>query len=237
MSIGPRSLKKRARNDLDDYLDEVDSRLFCVTRADRQCLHRDLKAHVRELTTDERSADRFGGRYQITMEQLREEIGEPDEIATNYISSVKRKVPSTGLNVFIAIMTGVFIATIVIGIDRIEIGQFAEVSNGEWLSVSGYGLVIGGALAIGILVLIVMRFDRYHLLIVLLSIIFIPLAITSSNFFSSLISSRYLLTVEQSIFCLFSALFLIDFVIIGVIGLYVYLKHYQVMNSKESLSI
>ena len=236
MSIGPRSLKKRPRNDLDDYLDEVDSRLFCVTRADRQCLHRDLKAHVRELTTDERSADRYGGRYQISMGQLREEIGEPDDIASMYISSVKRKVPSFGLNIFIAIMMGVFITVIFIGADRIGISKFAEVSNAEWLKVSGYGLVIGGAIVIGILVLIIMRFERYHILLILLSIIFIPFAITSSNYISGLISSRYLWTVEQSIFGLYSALFLIDFVIIGVIGLYSYVKHYRVMSNKEALS-
>ncbi|MCK4970076.1 MAG: hypothetical protein KAS77_06095, partial [Thermoplasmata archaeon] len=147
------------------------------------------------------------------------------------------KVPSKGLNVFIAIMISVFVAAVVVGANRIDISRVAEVSNADWLKSSGVGLVIIGIVAIGILILSMIRFDHYHKLLAFLSILFIPLAITTSNHLSSLIASRFYWTVKQSAHDLYSTLFIIDFVIIGIIGLYVYLKHYKIMSNKEVLSV
>ncbi len=236
MSIGPRSLKKRARNDLDDYLDEVDSRLFCVTRADRQCLHRDLKAHVRELTTDERSADRFGGRYQISMEQLREEIGEPDDIVSMYISSVKTKVASLGLRLMMMIMAVVFVATITIGIDRYGIGNSLDGGNSDWLKTSGLGLIITGAIALFLVVLAYLAFEKYHrnlaYLILFTGLFSYPISMALSREITKAINieSRTVLVDWYGV------IFLVDIIVIIIIGLYIYLKHFQVMSSEVEVA-
>ena len=236
MSIGPRSRKKRPRNDLDDYLDEVDSRLFCVTRADRQCLHRDLKAHVRELTTDERSADRFGGRYQISMEQLREEIGEPDDIVSMYISSVKTKVPSLGLRLMMLLMAVVFIATITIGIDRYGIGNSLDGGNSGWLKTSGMGLIITGAIALSLVVLAYLAFEKYHrslaYLVLFTGLFSYPISMVLSRGMTKEINME----LRTVLVDWYGIIFLVDIIVIIIIGLYIYLKHFQVMSSEVEVA-
>ena len=236
MSIGPRSRKKRPRNDLDDYLDEVDSRLFCVTRADRQCLHRDLKAHVRELTMDERSADRFGGRYQISMEQLREEIGEPDDIASMYISSVKKKIPSIGLRLVYIAISFVFIGTLLNGFDRFLMGIDRLVDNSTWLWISGLGLILCGAIGLGLIVYSNSFFDAFHkktaYLILIAGLLSYPLSISLSRDLTRL----YHHSIRTAIDDIYAIILLIDLTVIVIIGLHIYLKHFQVMNSKVEVA-
>ena len=160
MSTGRRSSGKRPRNDLDDYLDEVESQLFCVTRADKECLLRDLKAHIRELTTDPVSSDRFEGKYLITHEQLVEEIGEPEDITSMYISSVSKRIPSLGMAAFIILMTAVFLTTILIGVNRIFIGYEIGTEMEDWFLWTGLGLSIIGAIVLGIMTFTTINFQK-----------------------------------------------------------------------------
>ncbi len=236
MSIGPRSLKKRPRNDLDDYLDEVDSRLFCVTRADRQCLHRDLKAHVRELTTDERSADRFGGRYQITMKQLREEIGEPDDIVAMYISSVKRKVPSLGLRMFLGAIAFIFMAMIIVGIDRYRVGITVDEDLSKWLITSGLGLALGGIIAFSVVIITGFRFERNHRIITFLALFAGLMSVPLSTYLARQLTKTLNENVSFLLNDWYGLIILVDVIIVIMIGLFIYLKHFQVMSSEVEVA-
>ena len=128
MPTFPKFWRRRPRNDLDDYLAEVDDRLFCVSRADRRCLHRDLKAHARELTTDETTRDHFKGRYGITEEQLNELLGRPVEISEMYIRSV-RKTPSAGMRIFLLITVLMGLWLVWLGSNAIDVDHM--LSDGE----------------------------------------------------------------------------------------------------------
>lgn len=237
MPTGRRSSRKRPRNDLDDYLDEVDSLLFCVTSADRQCLNRDLKAHVRELTIDPRSSNRYQGRYGITKTQLWEDVGEPSVIADNYIASVGRKIPSQGLHIFTFFMIGIFITSLVIGIDRYQVSQVEDITNSTWLRSTSVVYILVGSVALFVTVFAIRKFERYHTLFAYLGIISIALSILASGFFAGFISTRYHWRDKTAAHDLYSTLFIFDFIIIGMIGVYIYLKHYRVMNSKRELTI
>ena len=171
MPIGRGSSKKRPKNDLDDYLDEVDSRLFCVTRADRQCLHRDLKAHVRELTTDPGKTERFEGRYVISREQLVDNIGEPEDIASMYISSVGKKIPSIGLRIYMLIVMGIFLGISIMGIERIGWSAVTDDPNPGWFLSTGLVMTIGGTIGIIAIFNTLYRFERSHVVIIYLTIL------------------------------------------------------------------
>jgi hypothetical protein len=237
MSIGPGSRRKRPRNDLDDYLDEVESRLFCVTPADKRCLLRDLKAHVRELTTDEQSADRFAGRYQISMDQLREEIGEPDDIVSMYISSVKKKVPSLGLRLILFVMALVFIATIIMGLDRYGLGIIGELENSTWLITSGLGMIIGGVIALVSVSLVYFRFERSHKIIAYLVLLTGLLSYPLSMHLSGEITRSYHHSTRIVMDDWYSFIILIDVIVIVIIGLYIYLKHFKVMDPQNEVAL
>lgn len=234
MSIGRRSPRKRPRNDLDEFLDQVESGLFCVTKADKRCLLRDLKAHVKELTTDPKTADRFEGMYQISMDQLREEIGDPDTIASMYIDSVGKKVPSLGLRIYLVIMSAFFLIGVYIGLIRYHTGIQPDIDQSSWLVNSGFGLAICGATAFGILTYISYNFQRFHRYIgylIVISILFsFPLSIYLSRVLTRTIQENTAVILQNW----YGLMFLIDIAILTIIGLWIYLKHYQVLGIKPT---
>lgn len=236
MSTGRLSSKKRPRNDLDAYLAEVESHLFCVTLADRRCLMRDLKAHVRELTTDRERSGRFEGRYSINREQLEEMVGKPKDIASMYINSVSKKIPSLGLRMFIIVMVAIFIGSIYIGVARMGLSEIPGVDNPEWLRTSGIGHLTVGIIAIALTCLAILRFQRFHVLMVYLSMIAIVLSIPFSSFLSGSVSWILFRSEEPALNDLQMTMFLMDFAIIVAIGLYLYLRHFKVMNKNMDLS-
>ena len=235
MPIGPGSRRKRPRNDLDDYLDEVESKLFCVTRADKSCLLRDIKAHVRELTTDEKSIERFGGKYQISMDQLREEIGEPDDIVAMYISSVKKKVPSLGLRLVFFFMATVFLTNILIGIDRYGIGITLENENSFWLKVSGIGLSIVAAATLSTVVVAYWKFDRIYRAIAYIILLAGLMAFPLSIYLARELTHTMEVSTGIMLQNWYGLIILTDIIIIALIGLYIYLRHFQVMTRKENV--
>lgn len=237
MPIGRRSPRKRPRNDLDDYLDEVDSRLFCVTKADRQCLHRDLKAHVKAITTDPSSRDRFEGMYQISMAQLNEEIGNPKTIAMNYIASVACRIPSIGLKIFMTIMAFVFLLSLIIGFDRIFISTHEGVPGADWLKQSGLGLSLVAIGALLVLSVSVWKFERFHKFLAYLLIFFTVLSFPCSIYLARGMTRTMYKIAALEIQDFYGLLFIIDIMALGLIGVYVYLNHYRVLETKEELIV
>jgi hypothetical protein len=225
MPIGPRFRKKRPRNDLDDFLDEVDSYLFCVSRADRQCLHNDLKAHARDLTIDESYAHKFKGKYQINALQLRNEVGEPTIIAEMYISSVKKRM-SSGMGSFLVFTTVMLLTTFLIGINQKRIDL--------WYTMAYLG---GFSIIIGFFVKLWKNFDRYHIILPYLVFMFlilsIPIAITIAND----LTKYYDMEVWTSSISIYRSLLIIDFIIISIIALHTALKHLQVYQKGKEVLI
>jgi len=120
----------------------VDDHLFCVSRADRTCLLRDLKAHARELTTDEATRDEFKGRYGITDDQLRDLLGDPRIISEMYIRAVRR-TPSAGMRVFLVLAAAMSLWLVYLGVDSLDISTRA--SDGQALSFwRGVLMVVAG---------------------------------------------------------------------------------------------
>jgi len=237
MPIGRGSSRKRTRNDLDDYLAEVDSRLFCVTPADRQCLHRDLKAHVKELTTDPAKSDIFEGRYQISKEQLISNLGDPDAIASNYISSVGKKIPSMGLRIFMVLLLGIFTGMAVVGIDWMYLAATVNIENPGWYRATGSVMAIGGSIGLGLTILTALRFDRFYIVIIYLVIIALVLSIPLSSVISNAILLAMGAGIEPQLHRIYSTLFAVDFVMIGLIGVYLFLRHFRVMNPQVDLTV
>jgi hypothetical protein len=229
MRIGKRFWNLRPRNDLDDYLAEVDSYLFCVSLADRKCLHRDLKGHVREMTTDASLLNQFKGRYAISQVQLREEIGKPKEIASKYMESVKKK-PSVGMRGFLIISAVIFLFGISIGFDRIVQGIQIQWNLSLWFIVSGLALVVLGAIASFIIVKVGSNFDRYYSY----SPYIAGLIIFFAPFVAQEITALLIQGISISYFAEFQTqyypLFLFDIFIFIIIGLFISLQHYRVYN-------
>lgn len=233
MSIGRRSSGKRPRNDLDDYLDEVESYLFCVTQADRTCLMRDLKAHVKELTTDPRFSEKYPGLYQISREQLVREVGDPKNITTDYITSVRERVPSLGLKLFIILMTFVFTGIIFIGAERY--GLPSIVDNVSWLRATGVTFIIVGGLGIAFLFLSVIRFERFHMVLLYLVIAYVLLAIPLAAYLARELIFNMGMTTEPLLNSVYTALFIINLIVIGIVGITVYMKHVTVIEPRTEI--
>lgn len=237
MPIGRGLSKKRPRNDLDDYLDEVDSLLFCVTRADRQCLNRDLKAHIKELTTDPSKSDIYMGRYQITKEQLEADIGIPKVIASNYIFSVGKKIPSLGLRLYMVIIIGIFLSMTVVGIDWINLTEISNVEEPEWLRFSGTVLALAGLTGLFLSIISTFKFQKLHIILIYLVILALVLSVPFSSVVSNAVIWAQGGTTEPLLHRVYSGLFLLDFIIIGLIGVYLYLRHFKVFNPQADLTI
>ena len=234
MPIGQGLSKKRPRNDLDDYLDEVDSYLFCVTRADRTCLHRDLKAHVRELTTE---SSAYQGRYLISRDQLISNIGDPRTISSNYISSVGRKVPSWGLRIYASIILVVFIGIMVMGLERLEVSRLPDIADPGWLSTTGTAMVVGGLAGSIITLGAMIKFQQFHVLLIYLALCSVIISIPFSSYISNEIIHNMGRTWEPMLHYYYMTMFVIDFIIMGIVGIYIYLRHFKVMNQQMDLVI
>ena len=233
MSTGRRLWKGRPRNDLDEYLDDVVSRLFCVSRADRRCLLRDIKAHVKELTTDSDKADYFKGRYGITREQLENEVGVPEEISDMYISSVKKR-PSLGMIAYLSFSVVFFTIALLVAFDLISIGNQLGGMQGESYISSGWILAAGAATAVGACALCWRSFERFHYLSVYLAIGLVAFALPVSLTLSGEVSKVRFGQIFPDIDRMFTWVFVMDIVLVAIAGLYTALSHYRVYNPRRS---
>jgi hypothetical protein len=222
-------MKDRRPNDLDDYLAEVEDGLFCISEEDRECLLRDLKAHVSELTTDPDHADRFSGRYGITRDQLLEEIGRPSDIAVDYVASV-RIMPSIPMVAFLSFIGAMFVIIALVGIERIAIAiSFPDMDR--WISyLFGFACILGGGLLIFLTVRIRQDFVKNHrflpFLVIILGLISIPI---TQEFMRLTFYFRFLSITDTNLPYLYG-LILIDFFIIAMLGLYVSMEHIRVIE-------
>jgi hypothetical protein len=192
---------------------------------------------VKSLTTDPNAQARFKGRYQITKEQLVEEIGNPTIIANNYIASVSKRIPSFGLKLLTSLLIVVFSLTIIVGIERTSVGFATNFENSGWLINTGIALSVCGFLSIGILLLSLIRFDQYHYLISYLILSAIILSVPISIFLAGYITKSLEIEMAVALQNTFGVMIIIDVVIIGLIGLYIYLNHYRVMIPNADLMI
>jgi hypothetical protein len=233
MPIGHRLQTNRPRNDLDDYLDEVDSYLFCVTRADRRCLHNDLKAHARDLTIDESYAHQFKGKYDIDREQLILNLGNPKEIATMYISSV-RKVPSKGMSLFLSFIVIGFVFYVYLGVSELDIISATSSTLTIWLN---YGLIIGAAIGGVFIVAMMRRFEKYHVTIPYIIMIFLLLMLPISMAMADFIGESLNVRVADESFTFYTWLFFFDIIVLALIGLNITIKHIRVFQPVEKMMV
>ncbi len=137
-------MRTEGRNDLEDYLGEVEDGLFCISEEDRDCLLRDLKAHVRELTTDPDGMREYNGRYGITREQLVAELGDPGEMALDYMATVGH-VPSPGMLALIYFLMGFYLLMAALGV-RLLISSAGHLAGpSSYMLPAGILLTGGGA--------------------------------------------------------------------------------------------
>jgi hypothetical protein len=237
MPIGQGLFRKRPKNDLDDYLAEVDSLLFCVSKADRTCLNRDLKAHIKELTTDPKESNIYHGRYQISKDQLINQIGDPKTISSNYISSLGKKIPSIGLRLYISIIIIIFASMVIAGYSRFNLSTLTNVEDPEWLRMTGFALMIGGLSGLVMTGIAVIRFQKFHALLLFLALLSLLLSIPYSSYISNAIIFFMGKTTEPMLQRTFSTLIIIDLIIVGIIGVFIFLRHYRVMNPQVDLII
>jgi len=226
-------MKDREPNDLDEYLAEVEDGLFCISAEDRECLMRDLKAHVSELTTDPDYADRYTGRYGITRDQLFEEIGEPSVVALDYASSV-RIVPSPSMLTFLMFVGAMFILMALIGIERIAMAlRIADLDR--WISYAyGATSILGGAF----LFLLTMRAGRdlmrnrliLPFLIVILVFISVPISYEVLKF----LFNFGVLHISDTNVAYLNGVILIDFLVIAMLGLYTSMRHIRVIEATRA---
>lgn len=237
MPTGLRSPRKRPRNDVDDYLDEVDSLLFCVTVTDRRCLNRDLKAHIKELTSDPSKADEYDGMYKMTKDQLVSDVGEPTKIATNYIASVSRRVPSLGLRIYILVLTVIFLGMTLSGVDRVDLSHVQGLEDAQWVRSTGALMAVAGAIGLGLTALSVYRFKRFHVLTVYLAVVALMMSIPYSSFLANALVPFIVSGPMPELHRMLSILLVADFLLIGVVGIYVYMNHYRVLAPKQDLMV
>jgi hypothetical protein len=216
-------------NDLDHYLDEVDSHLAFMSDADRRCLLNDLKAHVRELTTDERTADRFNGRYGIDHDQLIEELGDPGVIATDYLASVEKR-PTLGMRVLLAVVSALAIALVLLGLDELRIARIAEGDTAAQAGVRGVVFLLSGFGVLLFSLTTQFKFDRLYFmpafLVFAIPLIAIPITISLSHNLGMMLFGHG----EVHVFTRFHLVFMAEFITLAVVGLYSSLKHYKVFQ-------
>jgi len=231
----PRFWLKRPRNDLDDYLAEVDDHLFCVSRADRQCLHRDLKAHARELTTDEAIRKRFKGRYGITEEQLNELLGVPSEISDMYIRSVI-KTPSTGMRLFL-LMAGIMSLWLVrCGIQTLEIGhRLAE--GGDFDHWRGSAFIIAGLSGLALSTLNQFWYRSTYFTVPFLCLYMVIVARPVTTSLTNLTLKGIDITEHYALAQWIYPMYLIQILTVVALGLYLALIHFHAfMPEKRGLA-
>ena len=237
MPTGSGSRRKRARNDLDEYLEEVDSLLFCVTRADRQCLHRDLKAHVKAITTDPDTREDYQGMYGITRSQLDDAIGDPRTIASNYIVSVPRRIPSVGLRILAVILGAVFVLSAVVGVERYSVGSVIEEGGSSWMMATGALLALVGVVSTGLLALSMASFSRFHTLVSYLIIAAIVVSVPDAIFVGGYVTRDMYIDTAVVLQNWVGLMFVIDMIAVAIVGLYLYLNHFRVLAPKQDLMV
>ena len=227
MKIGRLWRAKRPRNDLDEYLAEVDEHLFCVSRADRRCLHRDLKAHVRELTTDERSEGQFDGRYAIDDKQLKEIVGEPTDISDMYVRSV-RSIPSPGMRIFLAFASLMAFYLIFLGTDSLRISGLVEDDGfGRTLYNRGIIMIISGIAGMAVSVALQFRYQKLYFTVPFLCLYMVLIANPICLSIARDITRRFRIGFEMTAVDWLYPLLLIETSVVVALGLYLALKHYR----------
>ena len=227
-------MKNRRPNDLDEYLAEVEDGLFCVSAEDRECLLRDLKAHVSELTTDPDEAKRFSGRYGITRGQLLDEVGRPHDAALEYVTTVPI-VPGVSMLAFIYFLVAMFVTIALVGIEKIVMANHYPAMSQGAVYLSGTVNLLGGGLLIFLTLRVKRDIVKNHLLlpylIVFLVLISIPISLDILKFMlhfgvinATEITSSY-----------FTSLIIVDLFVIAMLGLYVTMNHLQVIESTRAV--
>jgi len=233
MPTGTRSQRKRPRNDLDVYLQEINSYLFCVSKADKRCLLNDIKAHVRELTTDEASSSRFRGRYGIDRDQLIAEVGSPDSIASDYIQSVKNRHPSRSLRLVMAFTLVLALYSMYQGFAMVGNGHATAESTGSSMMTVGSLIIIGSVLVVISIALIELRFERYFRLLPYITLAVLALAIPASQAMGATFSSNLILRAREQASMSYMVVFLVYFIMLSFIGLYISMQHYRIMTGRN----
>ncbi len=217
-------MRSERPNDLDDYLTEVEDELFCVTREDRECLLRDLKGHVRELTTDPDEEHDFSGRYGITRQQLLTELGEPREIALDYMASV-RPVPSFSMVALIYILMSFFILMAILGVRRIS-SMFVHPPDFLVYDLLAGTLYTSGGIALFFLTWwIRQNITKGHLVMPIILIIFSFASYPISNNLITILNAFWRDIIASLDLTPLLSLLLFDFFIIALLGLHVSNKH------------
>jgi len=231
MLIGDAWRRQRPRNDLDDYLAEVDDHLFCVSRADRRCLHRDLKAHVREVTEDPRTAGEYGGRYLITREQLEEAIGRPEDIARMYISSVV-KVPSVGMRTFLALVAAFMGVLLVLGIRQLDIPTVLAGQRTLDLYSEGGRYILAGALGMAAAVVLQIRPRRLMAMVPFLCLYILAVSRPILNFLAHTVARSTEIETNFASFLFYYQIFFAELLALAVVGLFLGINHLWVFRRR-----
>ena len=232
MQIGKRSSRSRVPNDLDEYLEEVRDCLFCISEADKTCYLNDLKAHVRELTTDPANTSRFEGRYRITRAQLFDAMGPPETIAIRYMAEVPKE-PSRWLVCFLMYMTCIFLSITMIGIERMHAGLVIGDNGQTWNLSLGAILMVSGLCFASICIIVKKRFNKQYFympyLVASLGFLSHPVSLWISNW---MVSGRDIVNAgiqQEPLFAVITA----DMLVVLLLGMYIVVKHIQVIKMTE----
>ena len=219
---------------MDDYLAEVDDHLFCVSRADRNCLRRDLKAHIKELTLDQGEA--FEGMYRIDYDQLVESIGSPKDVSDMYIASV-RKVPSVGMRLFLAI--GLVLSVYLIGMGIRVLGVDTHIDGPKPFAYSfrPYIYFMAGITGIAFSFLSQIRLRRSLAIVPFYCFLLLAFSNPISVSMANLLARGFDVRIGNIIFERYYYLFLVQLILIIVLGLYITLKHYRVHDRASVIYI
>ena len=105
-----------------------------------------------------------------------------------------------------------------------------------WLWITGLGIILGGAIGLGLVVYSNVVFDKFYkktaYLILITGLLSYPLSIYLSRDLTKLYHHSTRTTIDD----FYAFILLIDLAVIVIIGLYIYLKHFQVMNSKVEVA-
>jgi hypothetical protein len=195
------------------------------------CLHRDLKAHIKELTTDPNGESSSRGRYQISTDELIDTIGDPKEISDMYITSVN-KVPSLGMRMFLVLGLMMSIFLFYIGLE--VLGSAARSQDSSSISsIRPYIYLIGGSIGFGISLVLQWRFRSMHFIVPFYCMYLLAIANPISVYMANVLSQGYDIEVIFIIANQYHYLFLLQIVLIAIIGLYISMRHYQVFTRKS----
>ena len=154
-----------------------------------------------------------------------------------YISSVGKRIPSSGLMGYMLLLTAIFFGITLIGAERVQLSSLSIVDDQYWYRITGSLMVLGGIFGIFSISMVSFRFQRLHVLLLFLTIF----SVISTVPIVSYLAGGYIIatgrTTEPILNNLYLGLFVGNILIISIVGVYIYLQHFKAFYKKPDMAV